>query len=888
MSVSTSSRRIDRPVFEANEPRLLLSGWLAPTNLEIGYGGQYSDVALRDNGTVVSVCYDPDPAYGGWDADLVYRSNSQSQGGGWNGSSARLIETGDEGRWPALAFDDSGKAHISYYDATDGNLRYVTRNGSWSSSRTVDSAGDVGEYTDIALDSDGNPVILYYDRTNQQIKYAWFDDGSWNNEPIATVGTVSDSDDANLPYVYSLASLALDADDQPHVSFYDHNAGDLMYAVRGKQGWAIQTVESDDVVGVDNALALDAAGRPHIAYFDFTDTDLHYAVLDGGTWDIQTLNDTANYAGANAAMVLDGAGYPHITFKDQTANALGYAAYDGAAWSVSVIDATSYTGKDTSVAINASGDLAVTYRRHYTHDPRLKMIYGEDMGTTPAPDLIVTVGEPAVGEYIPGDTVTVPVTVTNVGTLDAVGDARVNLWASEDQVFGNDHEIDDEEFQLNLAPGENTTLSFSFTLPPDAQPGPCYMAADVWAEPALGEINDSNNTDMATGATNVTWKFGDFDPNRKTVKLTVMGQDLGFGEVPVTFTLSGGGNAEILGGDEFQTVRISNTTAKSSLKITTGGKQWTTIGDLIIEGSLKSLDAKLVRVLGDVEILGTVSKISLGAVTDDHLITIGGTWESRPAKVSLGIVADTQLISGTPLKSVTVTEWLDGDGDGDDLIQAPWIGKLTTKGTKENFKKKIAFSPGDFEANLELTGEGATKATLGSASIKGSLVNASWAITGLLGKMKVTGTMIDSEVRTTDSVGGVSVGACLGSDFLVGVKPGVLGRHAAANDDYENLDALVKSFKVAGLKTPKGQIPPRWFFEDSNVSAARIGSVSLLNTAFDNGGEDFGLWACELGEGNEIKSVKWSDKIDKDTKGKWPAKKGIVFAEPGDLAIRIV
>jgi hypothetical protein len=51
--------------------------------------------------------------------------------------------------------------HISYYDATNDDLKYATNaSGSWVF-QPVDTAGYVGEYTSIALDSNNNVHISF-------------------------------------------------------------------------------------------------------------------------------------------------------------------------------------------------------------------------------------------------------------------------------------------------------------------------------------------------------------------------------------------------------------------------------------------------------------------------------------------------------------------------------------------------------------------------------------------------------------------------------------------------------------------------------------------------------------------------------------------------------
>ena len=87
-----------------------------------------------------------------------------------------LDSTGLVGQYTSIAIGTDGNPVISYFDATNDDLKVVNcHNISCSGGNTIttlDSTGIVGSHTSIAIGSDNNHVISYLDATNSDLKVA--------------------------------------------------------------------------------------------------------------------------------------------------------------------------------------------------------------------------------------------------------------------------------------------------------------------------------------------------------------------------------------------------------------------------------------------------------------------------------------------------------------------------------------------------------------------------------------------------------------------------------------------------------------------------------------------------------------------------------------------
>ena len=210
------------------------------------------------------------------------------------------------GLFTDIVVDASGKAHISYYDHQNGDLKYATNaSGVWIS-EIIDSAYFVGRYTSIALDSAGKAHVAYVDSQNDDLKYATNESGAWVTSTIdstaeATFGT----------------SVSVDSRDKIHIAYYDATDRSLKYASNSSDAWMASTIDGNGT-GSFPSRAVDAMDNVHISYGG----GLRYAASSSGSWDVHVLlPSNAGYS----SIAIDQNGWAHLSWYER--NEIKYGIY---------------------------------------------------------------------------------------------------------------------------------------------------------------------------------------------------------------------------------------------------------------------------------------------------------------------------------------------------------------------------------------------------------------------------------------------------------------------------------------------------------------------------------------------------------------------------------
>jgi hypothetical protein len=342
-----------------------------------GLVGAYSSISVAPDGLPVISYYDVTNG----DLKVAKCGNPACT----SGNTVTAVDTtGNVGQFTSITIGADGLPIISYYDATNGNLK-VAKCGNAACTvgnalTAVDTVGNVGQYTSIAIGADGLPIIAYNDATNADLKVAKCgnaDCSAGNTLNAVDTGTSVLSTSIavaldGLPVISYIASaggvwvvlkcgdaacspallaprnifttvganssiaMAIGSDGLPAISFYVQASGDLVLAhcVRQNCFDTFSTVTTKNAVdtvgdvGAFTSLAIGADGMPVMSYIDITNGVLKVAKCDNvdcsGTPWLRVIGSAGGFSSGQATSIAIGVdGTPVISFQDRTSGAVG-------------------------------------------------------------------------------------------------------------------------------------------------------------------------------------------------------------------------------------------------------------------------------------------------------------------------------------------------------------------------------------------------------------------------------------------------------------------------------------------------------------------------------------------------------------------------------------
>ena len=302
-----------------------------------------------------------------------------------------LVTSGNVGQYASLQLDSSDIPVVSYYDATNENLKIIKCGNagctSGNTNRNVDTTGRVGKYTSLQLNSLGYPVISYT-KENDLDSFRSILKLARCNDPTCSSVTRVEVDKAPLGAnrdAGDYSSLQLTGGDIPVISYYEAYFGSL-WAVfcgditcSGSNAFAALDTDGSNNVGLYTSLQLDSSGNLAISYYKGGAADNLKFARSSPLTRSPTKSPTRSPSRSPTRSPTDATVHPTDAPTMAPSAAPTFSPHNG---QVTVVDSggANEVGTHTSMQLNSAGNAVISY--YDSTDSDLRVAVCDDLPCT--------------------------------------------------------------------------------------------------------------------------------------------------------------------------------------------------------------------------------------------------------------------------------------------------------------------------------------------------------------------------------------------------------------------------------------------------------------------------------------------------------------------------
>lgn len=268
--------------------------------------------------------------------------------------------------------------------------------------------------------------------------------------------------------------------------------------------FTITTVDSTRAnVGDHSRIAIDANGNSHIIYYDSTNHALKYATNAGGQWGLSTIGYVSPVYGVGD-IDIDSSGTVHVIYVNIDQELVYMSKTSSGSWSDEIpLGLGSGIGGQISLVIDSQDSFHLCYWRSYSDGADIVYAYG-------TPGNLVTEVVASCDNYGPTLSWVTPLSIDSTSVahvcyvLFGSGDDRYVIYANKAEGW-EPHVVDQGDIHAQIAIGPDDSVHIAYFTFPQKALKYAHLADGVWSFQAIDSTTD----------TSMHWLSLDVDVNGK-------------------------------------------------------------------------------------------------------------------------------------------------------------------------------------------------------------------------------------------------------------------------------------------------------------------------------------------------------------------------------------